>query len=331
MRTVRNTYTIIGYLTTVLGASVLLGACGGNDGGSGDGKDLKGSAKGEGSSTVAPIVEKLNEKWAKDHKDAKISSGQAGTGAGFQKFIAGETDFSDASRPIKDEEKKKLEDKGIKYHEFKIAQDGVTIAVNKDNDFVKELTKSQLKDIYSGKAKTWKDVNSSWPDKKINAVSPNSSHGTYDFFEEEVMDKQDIKAEKNADTNAIVSSVTKNKEGIGYFGYNFYEQNKDKLKEVKIKDDNGKVTEPTKKTIQNGSYALSRPLFIYAKDKSLKDNKVMSEFMKFVLEDEGQAAEDAGYVASPKKTYKSQLDDLKDFLDKHQKSDKKDDKTSEDK
>ena len=302
--------------TTVLGASVLLGACGGNDGGSGDGKDLKGSAKGEGSSTVAPIVEKLNEKWAKDHKDAKISSGQAGTGAGFQKFIAGETDFSDASRPIKDEEKKKLEDKGIKYHEFKIAQDGVTIAVNKD---------------YSGKAKTWKDVNSSWPDKKINAVSPNSSHGTYDFFEEEVMDKQDIKAEKNADTNAIVSSVTKNKEGIGYFGYNFYEQNKDKLKEVKIKDDNGKVTEPTKKTIQNGSYALSRPLFIYAKDKSLKDNKVMSEFMKFVLEDEGKAAEDAGYVASPKKTYKSQLDDLKDFLDKHQKSDKKDDKKSEDK
>ena len=311
--------------TTVLGASVLLGACGGNDGGSGDGKDLKGSAKGEGSSTVAPIVEKLNEKWA------KISSGQAGTGAGFQKFIAGETDFSDASRPIKDEEKKKLEDKGIKYHEFKIAQDGVTIAVNKDNDFVKELTKSQLKDIYSGKAKTWKDVNSSWPDKKINAVSPNSSHGTYDFFEEEVMDKQDIKAEKNADTNAIVSSVTKNKEGIGYFGYNFYEQNKDKLKEVKIKDDNGKVTEPTKKTIQNGSYALIRPLFIYAKDKSLKDNKVMSEFMKFVLEDEGKAAEDAGYVASPKKTYKSQLDDLKDFLDKHQKSDKKDDKKSEDK
>lgn len=299
--------------TTVLGASVLLGACGGNDGGSGDGKDLKGSAKGEGSSTVAPIVEKLNEKWAKDHKDAKISSGQAGTGAGFQKFIAGETDFSDASRPIKDEEKKKLEDKGIKYHEFKIAQDGVTIAVNKDNDFVKELTKSQLKDIYSGKAKTWKDVNSSWPDKKINAVSPNSSHGTYDFFEEEVMDKQDIKAEKNADTNAIVSSVTKNKEGIGYFGYNFYEQNKDKLKEVKIKDDKGKTTEPTKKTIKDGSYALSRPLFLYVKEKSLKDNDVMREFIKFTLEDKGKSAEDAGYVASPDKTYKDELKDLKKY------------------
>ncbi|MDU6765587.1 MAG: substrate-binding domain-containing protein, partial [Staphylococcus sp.] len=174
--------------TTVLGATVLLGACGGgNSGGSGsgDGKDLKGSAKGEGSSTVAPIVEKLNEKWSKDHPSATISSGQAGTGAGFEKFIAGETDFSQASRPIKDEEKQKLEDKNIKYKEFKIAQDGVTVAVNKDNDFVKELSKDQLKKIYSGEAKTWKDVDSSWPNKEIKAFSPNSSHGTYDFWEEE--------------------------------------------------------------------------------------------------------------------------------------------------
>ncbi|MBK3923299.1 PstS family phosphate ABC transporter substrate-binding protein [Staphylococcus haemolyticus] len=302
--------------TTVLGASVLLGACGGGDSsgsGSGDGKDLKGEAKGEGSSTVAPIVEKLNEKWAKDHPNATISSGQAGTGAGFEKFIAGETDFSQASRPIKDEEKQKLEDKDIKYKEFKIAQDGVTVAVNKDNDFVKELSKDQLKKIYNGEAKTWKDVNSSWPDKKIKAFSPNSSHGTYDFFEEEVMDKEDIKAEKNGDTNVIVQSVEKNKEGIGYFGYNFYEQNKDKLKEVKIKDDKGKTTEPTKKTIKDGSYALSRSLFLYVKEKSLKDNDVMREFIKFTLEDKGKSAEDAGYVASPDKTYKDELKDLKKY------------------
>ena len=109
--------------TTVLGATVLLGACGGgNSGGSGsgDGKDLKGSAKGEGSSTVAPIVEKLNEKWSKDHPSATISSGQAGTGAGFEKFIAGETDFSQASRPIKDEEKQKLEDKTLNIKNLKL-------------------------------------------------------------------------------------------------------------------------------------------------------------------------------------------------------------------
>ncbi|ETO51236.1 phosphate-binding protein [Staphylococcus aureus MUM270] len=151
--------------TTALGATLLLGACGGGNGGSGN-SDLKGEAKGDGSSTVAPIVEKLNEKWAQDHSDAKISAGQAGTGAGFQKFIAGDIDFADASRPIKDEEKQKLQDKNIKYKEFKIAQDGVTVAVNKENDFVDELDKQQLKAIYSGKAKTWKDVNSKWPDKK---------------------------------------------------------------------------------------------------------------------------------------------------------------------
>ena len=103
------------------------------------------------------------------------------------------------------------------------------------------------------------------------------------------MDKEDIKAEKNGDTNVIVQSVEKNKEGIGYFGYNFYEQNKDKLKEVKIKDDKGKTTEPTKKTIKDGSYALSRPLFLYVKEKSLKDNDVMREFIKFTLEDKGKS------------------------------------------
>ncbi len=111
----------------------------------------------------------------------------------------------------------------------------------------------------------------------------------------------------------MFNQLRKNKEGIGYFGYNFYEQNKDKLKEVKIKDDKGKTTEPTKKTIKDGSYALSRPLFLYVKEKSLKDNDVMREFIKFTLEDKGKSAEDAGYVASPDKTYKDELKDLKKY------------------
>lgn len=294
--------------TTVIGASLLLGACGG--GGNADSGKGEGEVKGDGSSTVGPIIEKLNEKFAKDNKDVTVSSGTSGTGGGFEKFISGSTDFSNASRPIKDEEKKKLDDKGIKYDEFKIAQDGVTITVNKDNDFVDELTKEQLKEIYSGKAKTWKDVNPKWPSKEIKAYSPDQSHGTYDFFTEEVMDKGDIKAEKNADTNVIVQSVQKNEQGIGYFGYNFYEQNKDKLKEVKIKGDDGKSVEPTKKTIQDGSYPLSRPLFLYVKEKSLEDNDVMREFLKFTLDDKGKSAEDAGYVASPSKVYKDGIKEL---------------------
>lgn len=309
--------------TTAIGASLLLGACGGSNATSGKGE---GEVKGDGSSTVGPIIEKLNEKFAKDNSDVTVSSGTSGTGGGFEKFIAGSTDFSNASRPIKDEEKKKLDDKGIKYDEFKIAQDGVTVTVNKDNDFVDELTKEQLKKIYSGEAKTWKDVNSEWPSKEIKAFSPDQSHGTYDFFTEEVMDKGDIKAEKNADTNVIVQSVQNNENGVGYFGYNFYEQNKDKLKEVKVKDDEGKTTEPTKKTIQDGSYALSRPLYIYTNEKKLKDNKGFQDFMKFVLEDKGKSAEDAGFVALPEKDYKEQQDKLKDIIGKESKDSKKEDK-----
>lgn len=309
--------------TTAIGASLLLGACGGGNANSGKGE---GEVKGDGSSTVGPIIEKLNEKFAKDNSDVTVSSGTSGTGGGFEKFIAGNTDFSNASRPIKDEEKKKLDDKGIKYDEFKIAQDGVTFTVNKDNDFVDELTKEQLKKIYSGEAKTWKDVNSEWPSKEIKAFSPDQSHGTYDFFTEEVMDKGDIKAEKNADTNVIVQSVQNNENGVGYFGYNFYEQNKDKLKEVKVKDDEGKTTEPTKKTIQDGSYALSRPLYIYTNEKKLKDNEGFQDFMKFVLEDKGKSAEDAGFVALPEKDYKEQQDKLKDIIGKESKDSKKEEK-----
>lgn len=315
--------------TTVVGASLLLGACGGGNAGSGSGDNAKGEVKGDGSSTVGPIIEKLNEKFAKDNQDVTVSNGTSGTGGGFEKFLSGSTDFSNASRPIKDEEKKKLDDKGIKYDEFKVAQDGVTITVNKENDFVKELTKEQLKEIYSGEAKSWKDVNPKWPDKEIKAYSPDQSHGTYDFFTEEIMDKGDIKAEKNADTNVIVQSVQKNEQGIGYFGYNFYEQNKDKLKEVKIKDDKGKLTEPTKKTIQDGSYALSRPLYIYTNEKKLKENKGFQEFMKFILDDKGKAAENAGFVALPKKDYSEQQDKLKDIIGKE--SDNKDSDKKEDK
>ena len=307
--------------TTVIGDSLLLGACGGGNSDSGKGS---GEVKGDGSSTVGPIIEKLNEKFAKDNSDVTVSNGTSGTGGGFEKFISGSTDFSNASRPIKDEEKKKLDDKGIKYDEFKVAQDGVTITVNKDNDFVDELTKEQLNEIYSGKAKTWKDVNSKWPDKEIKAFSPDQSHGTYDFFSEEIMDKKDIKAEKNADTNTIVQSVEKNKDSVGYFGYNFYKQNKDKLKEVKIKDENGKLTEPTKKTIQDGSYALSRPLYIYTNEKKLKDNEGFQDFMKFVMKDKGKSAEDAGFVALPEKDYTEQQSKLKDIIGKD--SDKKDSK-----
>lgn len=310
--------------TTVLGTALLLGACGGaadkkDDKASEDkgaatetaGKDIKGEVKGDGSTTVAPIIEKVNEEFNAEYPDVTVSIGTSGTGGGFEKFIAGETDFSNASRDIKDEEKKALEDKKIEYTEFKLASDGLTVAVNKDNDFVDYLTFEELAKIYSGKAKTWKDVRSDFPAEEIKAFSPDQSHGTYDFFSEEVLDEAEIKAEKNADTNVIVKSVQDNKAGIGFFGYNFYQENKDNLKAVKIqKEGKGEGVEATEESVKDGSYPLSRPLFVYAKNDSVKENEAFKTFMKFTLEKAGQAATDSGYVALEDKDYEEALKTL---------------------
>ncbi|MCE4956123.1 phosphate ABC transporter substrate-binding protein PstS family protein [Macrococcoides caseolyticum] len=306
--------------TTVLGTALLLGACGGAaDKASEDkgaktetaAKDVKGEVKGDGSTTVAPIIEKINEQFSTDYPDVTVSVGTSGTGGGFEKFIAGETDFSNASRDIKDEEEKALEDKKIEYTEFKLANDGLTVAVNKDNDFVDYLTFEELAKIYSGKAKTWKDVRADFPAEEIKAFSPDQSHGTYDFFSEEVLDEGEIKAEKNADTNVIVKSVQDNKTGIGFFGYNFFQENKDNLKAVKIQEEGkGEGVEATSDTVKDGSYPLSRPLFIYAKNDSIKENAAFKEFMKFTIEKSKDAATESGYVALEDKDYEEALKTL---------------------
>lgn len=307
--------------TTVLGTALLLGACGGaaekSDSKSEDkgtdtaAKDIKGEVNGDGSSTVAPVTEKINEQFNAEYPDVTVSIGTSGTGGGFEKFIAGETDFSNASRDIKDEEKKALEDKKIEYTEFKIASDGLTVAVNKENDFVEYLTFDELKKIYSGEAKTWKDVRADFPAEEIKAFSPDQSHGTYDFFSEEVLDEGEIKAEKNADTNVIVKSVQDNKNGVGFFGYNFYQENKDNLKAVKIqKEGEGEGVEATEESVKDGSYPLSRPLYIYAKNESLKSNEAFKTFMKYALENAKDASKESGYVPLEDKAYEESVKTL---------------------
>ncbi|TDM13131.1 phosphate ABC transporter substrate-binding protein PstS family protein [Macrococcus lamae] len=313
--------------TTVLGTALFLGACGGaaqndksedksadnSDTKSTDTKKVSGEVNGDGSTTVAPIIEKINEEFNAEYPDVTVSVGTSGTGGGFEKFIAGETDFSNASRDIKDEEKDALKKEKIDYTEFKVATDGLTVAVNKDNDFVEYLTFDELAKIYNGEAKTWKDVRSDFPDEEIKAFSPDQSHGTYDFFSEEVLDKGEIKAEKNADTNVIVSSVKDNKNGIGFFGYNFYQENKDDLKAVKIQGkDEKEGVEATEETVKDGSYPLSRPLFIYAKNDSLKNNEAFKEFMKFTLEKAPEASKASGYVPLEDADYEEDMKKLEE-------------------
>ncbi|TDM18397.1 PstS family phosphate ABC transporter substrate-binding protein [Macrococcoides canis] len=307
--------------TTVLGTALLLGACGGaaektdtkseDKGTDTAAKDIEGEVNGDGSSTVAPVTEKINEQFNAEYPDVTVSIGTSGTGGGFEKFIAGETDFSNASRDIKDEEKKALEDKKIEYTEFKIASDGLTVAVNKENDFVEYLTFDELKKIYSGEAKNWKDVRADFPAEEIKAFSPDQSHGTYDFFSEEVLDEGEIKAEKNADTNVIVKSVQDNKNGVGFFGYNFYQENKDNLKAVKIqKEGEGEGVEATEESVKDGSYPLSRPLYIYAKNESLKSNEAFKTFMKYALENAKDASKESGYVPLEDKAYEEAVKTL---------------------
>lgn len=277
-------------------------------------KQLQGEIKIDGSSTVFPIMEAVVEEYGAVQPGVKVSVGSSGTGGGFEAFIAGETEFSNASRPIKDEEKAALEEKGIDYTEFQLAYDGLSVVVNKDNDWVKDLTIDQLKKIFieDGTVKKWSDVNPDWPEEEIKIYSPGTDSGTFDYFDEVILDEQPIveKATLSEDDNTLVQGVKGDKYAIGYFGYAYYAENKDSLKVVAIDGGNGAV-EPTNETIESGEYApLSRPLYTYVKNSAVKDQEEVYDFVKFVLENAGALSEDVGYVKLPEEEYTKQLEKL---------------------
>jgi phosphate transport system substrate-binding protein len=298
-------------MSAMVGSALLLGACGANGGAEGNGEQLSGTVKVDGSSTVAPIAEAINEEYAAVQPDVKVSIGVSGSGGGFEKFIAGETDLSNASRPIKDEEKQKLEEAGIDFTEFKVANDGLSVVVNKENDWVEEMTMDDLRKLWleDGKTKKWSDINPEWPDEEVKFYSPGTDSGTYDFFHEEVLEEKDMVRQNiqlSEDDNVLVTGVTGDKNAIGFFGYAHYLANKDQLKVVKIDG-----VEPTNETVESGDYPLSRPLFVYAKNESMKNNEAAYDYMKFTLENAGEMAEAVGYVSLQEDQYKKALEKLK--------------------
>ena len=222
-------------MTAVLGSALFLGACGNgeeNDAAtsttdveqaeSGTAQ-LTGDVVGDGSSTVAPITEALVEEYRAVQKDVRVSVGVSGTGGGFEKFITGETDFSNASRPIKDEEKEKLAAAGIDYTEFELAYDGLSVVIHPDNTWAKDLTVDQLKQIWveDGTTKKWSDIDPSWPAEKIVHYSPGTDSGTFDYFDEVILDGEDIvkTATLSEDDNVLVQGVIADVNAIGFFGY----------------------------------------------------------------------------------------------------------------
>ncbi|KQL34231.1 MULTISPECIES: PstS family phosphate ABC transporter substrate-binding protein [Bacillaceae] len=310
-------------MTTMVGSALVLGACGDDTSSepteetetetAGDTQDeavLEGKVAGDGSSTVAPITEALVEEYAGVQNKVQVSVGVSGTGGGFEKFIAGETDFANASRPIKDEEKTKLEEAGIDFTEFQVANDGLSVVVNKDNDWVEDLTVEDLKKMWieDGTTKKWSDINPEWPAEEIVFYSPGTDSGTYDYFDEVILDEADLvkSATLSEDDNVLVQGVQGDKNAIAFFGYAYYLANQDTLKVVKV---NG--VEPTNETIESGEYSpLSRPLFVYAKNSALKENPAFYDFMKYTLENAGEMAEAVGYVSLPQENYDKGLADL---------------------
>ena len=234
------------------------------------------------------------------HPDVQITVGVSGTGGGFERFCAGETDLSNASRAIKDEESAACAAKGIEYVEFQIANDALTVVVNPENDWVDCLTVAQLRKIWDtgSKVESWRDVDPSFPDVTMKLYGAGTDSGTFDYFTdaingEEGRSRSDYSATE--DDNVTVQGVSGDQGALGYFGLSYYEQNKDALKAVEIDDGDGCVA-PSVETAQNGTYKpLSRPLFIYAKKESF-DRPEVHAFVEFILDNERDIAEAAQFV-----------------------------------
>ncbi|OJF97203.1 PstS family phosphate ABC transporter substrate-binding protein [Alkalibacterium sp. 20] len=312
---------------TSLSVALLLAACGneptdendtGTNGDTSDGETsegIAGSVQVDGSSTVFPILEAVAEEFSIANPEARATIGVSGSGGGFEKFIAGETDMSNASRPIKEEEAALVEEAGIEYTEFQIALDGLSVVVNPENDWVDYLTLEELEMIW-GEASgvtTWAEVRDGWPDEEIKLFSPGTDSGTYDYFDEIILDGEQIKrdASLSEDDNVLVQGVQGSTNGLAYFGYAYYAENMDTVKIVPIENSEGEIITPSDETVQDGTYEpLSRPLFIYVKNESMKENETAYEFAKYTLEMAGEMATEVGYVALDDSLYEESLETL---------------------
>lgn len=297
---------LIGFM---LAGTLLLAACGGGaQGGSGSeetgagGGNLSGTIKIDGSSTVYPITQAVAEEFMAENSGVNIPVGVSGTGGGFEKFSRGETDISNASRPIKDEEKAKAKENGIEYTELTVAIDGISVVVNPQNDWVDHLTVDELKKIWepNSKVKKWSDIRPGWPDEPIKLYGPGTDSGTFDYFTGEIVGEEGASRTDytaSEDDNQLVTGVANDKYALGYFGYSYYVENKDKLKAVPIDAGNGPV-EPTDETIANGTYKpLSRPIFIYVNNEAYKTRPEVKAFVDYYLEVVKEIAPEVGYIA----------------------------------
>jgi phosphate transport system substrate-binding protein len=265
----------------------------------------------DGSSTVYPITEAVAEEFQKAKKNAiKVTVGISGTGGGFKKFCRGETDISDASRPILKKEMEDCKAAGVEYFELPVAFDALTVVVNPKNGFIKQLTLAEMKKMWEpaaqGKVTRWNQVNPAWPDQPIKLFGPGADSGTFDYFTEAIVGKSkssrgDFTASE--DDNVLVQGVSRDVNGLGYFGFAYYVENKDKLKAVPIVNEKGQAVAPSMEAVEKGSYSpLARPIFIYINARSLGKPEVR-EFAEFYMKNAAALSKEVKYVPLPAKAY----------------------------
>jgi phosphate transport system substrate-binding protein len=281
-------------------------ACGDDDEENGGGGDLSGSIRVDGSSTVAPLSEPMGELFNEENPNVNVTVGTSGTGGGFEKFCNGETDISDASRQIEPDEEKACKENGIEYEEITVANDALSLVVNPDNP-VSCLTVEQVGEIYGPKATatSWGEIEGLEEgfDESLEIFSPGADSGTFDYFTDAINGEEGAQRSKNVNVvgendNATVTGVSGSPGGIGYFGYSYYNENRDKLKAMEIENpDTGKCVEPAPETTQAGEYApLGRQLYIYPSAAALEKPEVL-EFVNFYLENVNDVTDQAGFIA----------------------------------
>lgn len=308
-------------LFVVLGFSVFSISCGSKSNSGGDQPDpVEGAIKIDGSSTVYPITEAVAEEFRTSQPDVKITVGVSGTGGGFNKFGRGEIDINNASRPIKEQEAAEGKKNNVGFVELKVAYDGLVVVVSKQNTWVNGLTVGELKKIWEPAAQEkvtrWNQIRPEWPDEEFHLYGPGIASGTYDYFTEAVVGKSgssrgDYTASE--DDNVLVQGIAGDKNGLGFFGLAYYEENQDKLKLIGV--DNGKgIVMPSVETIKNGSYnPLSRPIFIYVSDAAVKKPAV-ALFVDFYLDNSATLVPDVGYIPLTPEEYEGEVLKFKNFL-----------------
>ncbi len=268
---------------------------------------LSGEIVSDGSSTVGPLTQAVAEEFNGQAPNVQISVDISGTGGGFERFCAGETDVQNASRAIEADEIAACAENGVDWYEFEVAYDGLTVVTNPQNTWLTCITTDQLKQLWQKEnpANTWADLNAEYPADTINLYGPGTDSGTFDFFVETILGEDEIREDftPSEDDNVLVEGVAGDVNALGYFGLAYYEANQEVLTAVAVDKGDGNCVAPSAETVQDGTYApLSRPLYVYVKAESLQRPEVQ-EFARFYLSEAPALAAEVGYVASPAETY----------------------------